>query len=286
MMFVVTAATGQLGRLVVEQLLARVPADQVAVVVRDAAKAADLAALGVEVRIADHGDPAALAGVFGPGDRVLLISGNEFGTRIAQHAAVVDAATVAGVALLAYTGILGGPATRFTVADDHHVTERLIEDSGLPYTFLRNGWYTENYTGQLPGVLASGAVIGTTAPDSRLATASRADYAEAAAIVLVGPGHENATYELSGDTAWTLREYAAEVTRQSGTPVAYRPLPDADYAEILIGAGLPDFMAAVFADTENAIGRGELATVTGDLSRLLGRPTTPLADTIAAALAG
>ncbi|WP_406299264.1 SDR family oxidoreductase [Embleya sp. NBC_00888] len=283
-MYVVTAATGQLGRLVVRHLLDRVPADRVAVVVRDPAKAADLADRGVAIRTADHDDAESLVGVFGPGDRVLLVSGNEFGIRVAQHAAVVDAAKAAGVALLAYTGILGGPNTRFLVADDHHVTERLIQDSGVPYTFLRNGWYTENYTARLPGVPAGGTILGSAAPDSRLATAARTDYAEAAAIVLTGPGHEYATYELAGDTAWTLAEYADVVTRLSGTPVAYRALPAAEYARALRAAGLPEPMIPVFADTEAAIARGELATTTGHLADLLGRPTTPLADSVTAAL--
>ncbi|WP_163551943.1 NmrA family NAD(P)-binding protein [Candidatus Frankia alpina] len=257
-MLVVTGATGQLGRLVVRHLLQRVPAD--------------------------HDIPDSLSGAFSAGDRVLLISGNEFGRRLAQHTAVISAARTAGVGLLAYTGILGGAATRFVVADDHHATEKAIEDSGLPYTFLRNGWYTENYTGQLPGVLASGAIIGTADPDSRIATATRDDYAEAAAAVLAGEDHGNTTYELSGDTAWSLREYAAEISRQSGTQVVYQQLAVDDYRKNLADAGLPEAMLSVFTDTEDAIARGELAGTSGDLSRLIGHPTTPLAATITAAL--
>ncbi len=282
-MLVVTGATGQLGRLVVRHLLQRVPADQIAVLVRDPARAAHPAAHGAEIRTADHDIPDSLSGAFSAGDRVLLISGNEFGRRLAQHTAVISAARTAGVGLLAYTGILGGAATRF-VADDHHATEKAIEDSGLPYTFLRNGWYTENYTGQLPGVLASGAVIGTADPDSRIATATRDDYAEAAAAVLAGEDHENTTYELSGDTAWSLREYAAEISRQSGTQVVYQQLAVDDYRKNLADAGLPEAMLSVFTDTEDAIARGELAGTSGDLSRLIGHPTTPLAATITAAL--
>jgi NAD(P)H dehydrogenase (quinone) len=279
-MIVVTGATGQLGRLVVRHLLELVPADQIAVVVRDPARAAHPAEHGVDVRIADHDVPESLISTFHAGDRVLLISGNQFGRRLAQHDAVIAAAKTADVALLAYTSILGGPATRFVVADDHHVTEQAIQDSGLPYTFLRNGWYTENYTAQLANVLAHGAVIGTAPPDSRLATASRDDYAAAAAAVLASAGHANQIYELSGDTAWSLRDYAAEIARQSGTPITYQQVPDDRYRHILTDNGLPEAMLAVFTDTENAIARGELATTTGELSYLIGRPTTPVAATI------
>jgi NAD(P)H dehydrogenase (quinone) len=279
-MIVVTGATGQLGRLVLRRLLELVPADQLAVVVRDPARAAHPAEHGVQVRIADHDVPESLISTFNAGDRVLLISGNQFGRRLAQHDAVIDAARTANVALLAYTSILGGPATRFAVADDHHVTEKAIEDSGLPYTFLRNGWYTENYTAQLANVLANGAVIGTAPAGSRLATATREDYAAAAAAVLANAGHENQIYELSGDTAWSLRDYAAEVSRQSGKHVTYQQVPDDQYRRILTDSGLPEAMLTVFTDTEDAIARGELATTTGELGHLIGRPTTPVATTI------
>jgi NAD(P)H dehydrogenase (quinone) len=277
---VVTGATGQLGRLVVRHLLELVPPDRIAVVVRDPARAAHPAQHGVEVRIADHDVPESLVGTFNAGDRVLLISGNQFGRRLAQHDAVIAAARNADVALLAYTSILGGPATRFVVADDHHVTEKAIEDSGLPYAFLRNGWYTENYTAQLANILAQGAMIGTAPADSRLATATRDDYAAAAATVLAGVGHENQIYELSGDTAWSLRDYAADVSRQSGKHVNYQQVSDDQYRRILTDSGLPEAMLAVFTDTEDAIARGELATTTGELSRLIDRPTTAVATTI------
>jgi NAD(P)H dehydrogenase (quinone) len=283
-MIVVTGATGQLGRKVVQHLLDLVPADQIAVLVRDPGRAGHPGEHGVDVRIADHDDVESLQGAFGPGDRVLLISGNRFGQRLNQHANVIAAAQAANVGLLAYTSILGGPATRFVVADDHHVTEKAIQDSGLPYTFLRNGWYTENYTDQLSGVLEHGTVIGTAPPRSRLATATRDDYAAAAAVVLAGPGHENASYELSGDVAWSLAGYAAEIARQAGKPVTYQQVSVEAYRQILTEAGLPEAMHPVFIDTEGAIERGELATTSADLSRLIGRPSTPLAVTIAATL--
>ena len=279
-MIVVTGATGQLGRLVVRNLIDLVPADRIAVVVRDPARATHPAEHGIEVRVADHDVPASLTGAFQAGDRVLLISGNQFGLRRAQHEAVIDAAKAADVALLAYTSILGGPDTQFVVADDHHTTERAIEDSGLPFSLLRNGWYTENYTAQLPTVLKHGAVVGTADPDSRLATATRNDYAAAAATVLAGEGHENTVYELSGDEAWSLHEYATEISQQSGQDITYRQVSATEYRQILTDSGLPAAMLDVFVETEDAIARGELATVTGDLHRLIGRSSTSLAEVI------
>ncbi|MDQ1009045.1 NAD(P)H dehydrogenase (quinone) [Streptomyces sp. V4I23] len=284
MSIVVTGATGALGRLVVDELLAAVPADRIAAVVRDKEKAADLAARGVELRIADYSEPATLDGAFRAGDRVLLISGSEVGRRVAQHAAVIEAAKAAGVAQLAYTGVLGGPDADFDLAAEHKATEELILDSGLPYTFLRNGWYTENYTGNLGPVLEHGTVVGN-AGDGRIASATRADYAAAAAAVLTGEGHLGAAYELSGDAAWSLAEYAAELSRQTGRTITYTEVPAETHLGILTGAGVPEPFARILVDVDRAIGRGLLARTTGDLARLAGRPTTPLAETVATALA-
>ncbi|MGW0897115.1 SDR family oxidoreductase [Streptomyces goshikiensis] len=284
MSIVVTGATGALGRLVVEELLGRVPADRLAVVVRNKEKAADLAERGIDVRIADYDDAASLAGAFHAGDRVLLISGSEVGRRVPQHTAVIEAAKSAGVAQLAYTGILGGPEADFELAAEHKVTEQAILDSGLPYTFLRNGWYHENYTGNLGTVLEHGAVVGS-AGAGRVASAARADYAAAAAVVLTGDGHLGRVYELSGDTAWSLEEYAAEVAAQAGREVAYTEVPAEAHLSILTGAGLPEGFAALLVDVDAAISRGRLAGTGGDLSRLIGRPTTPVSEAIAGALA-
>ncbi|MEU9182123.1 SDR family oxidoreductase [Streptomyces sp. NPDC048550] len=284
MSIVVTGATGALGRLVVEELLNRVPAERVAVVVRSKEKAADLAEHGVEVRVADYDAPETLAAAFRSGDRVLLISGNEVGRRVPQHTAVIEAAQAAGVAQLAYTGILGGPEADFDLAAEHKVTEQAILDSGLPYTFLRNGWYHENYTHHLPTVLEHGAVVGS-AGAGRIASAARADYAAAAAAVLTGEGHLNQVYELSGDTAWSLAEYAAEIAAQSGKEVAYTEVPADAHLSILTGAGVPEGFAAILVDVDAAISRGRLAHTGGDLSRLIGRPTTPVAHAITSALA-
>ncbi|MFD9245198.1 NAD(P)H-binding protein [Streptomyces sp. NPDC059556] len=289
MSIVVTGATGQLGRLVIDSLLSdpTVPAESVVAVVRDKAKAADLAERGVELRIADYSKPETLAGAFGAGDRVLLVSGSEVGQRVAQHAAVIDAAKAAGVAQLAYTGVLGGDDADFDLAAEHKATERLILDSGLPYTFLRNGWYTENYTANLAPVLAHGAVVAN-AGEGRVASATRADYAAAAAAVLAGPAEEhlNTVYELSGDTAWSFAEYAAEVAAQSGREITYSNVPAEAHLAILTGAGVPAPFAEILVDVDRAVEHGALARQTGDLARLIGRPTTPIAVTIKEALAG
>ncbi|SEC74598.1 NmrA family NAD(P)-binding protein [Streptomyces sp. TLI_105] len=286
MSIVVTGATGQLGRLVVTELLARVPARSVVAVVRDKAKAADLAERGVELRVADYDEPETLAGVFAAGDRVLLISGHEIGRRVAQHTAVVTAAKAAGVAQLAYTGILGGPDAGLVLAEEHKGTEQAILDSGLPYTFLRNGWYTENYTANLAPVLAHGAVVAN-AGEGRVASAARADYAAAAAVVLTGPldEHLGRAYELNGDVSWSFAEYAAEVARQSGQEITYSDVPAATHLEILVGAGVPQPFAEILVDIDEAVARGELAARGDDLARLIGRPTTPITETIKDALA-
>jgi len=281
MSIVVTAATGHLGQLVIDELLTRVPADQVVAVARNAEKAAPLAARGVEVRIADYNDPAALATAFRAGDTVLLISGYE-PNRVAQHQSVIDAAKAAGVARIAYTSVLGGPEADFDLAADHISTEQAILDSGLPYTFLRNGWYHEVYTEQIAVQLEHG-VVGS-AGDGRIGSASRRDYAAAAAVVLTGDGHEKTAYELNGDIAWTLTEYAAELSKQSGKDVAYNNVPAETHVGILIGAGLPEPLARLFVGVDNAIERGRLAGRGSDLSRLIGRPTTPLPDAIAVGL--
>jgi NAD(P)H dehydrogenase (quinone) len=283
MSIVITGASGQLGRLVVADLLAAgVAPDDVTAIARSEAKAAGL---GVHVHVGDYDRPETLEGAFAPGDRVLLISGSEVGKRVPQHTAVIDAAKAAGVAQLAYTGVFGGPKADFTLVDEHHVTEDLVLASGLPYTFLRNSWYSDGYIAGLADTIARGTVTNSVPPEARIATASRADYAAAAAVVLRTEGHLNATYELSGDTAWTFGEFAAEVTRQSGRPVAHNCVSPEENKKILLSAGLPPALAEMLVGVDAAIGRGLLAGTPGDLSRLIGRPTTPIADSIAAALA-
>ncbi|MER6428986.1 SDR family oxidoreductase [Streptomyces sp900105245] len=282
MSIVVTGATGHLGWHVVEQLLEKVPAERITAVVRDKEKAAGLAARGVRLAVADYNAPDTFDGLFSAGDRVLLISGNEFDKgRVRQHEVVIDAARAAGVALLAYTSAPG--SLRAALADDHRATEEVLLASGLPYSLLRNGWYHENYTENLAPVLEHGAVV-QAAGDGRISSASRADYAAAAVAVLTGEGHENTTYELGGDVAWGFAEYAAELSRQTGREIVYNPVSVEALTGILTGAGLPAPLAAILAGVDASIEKGELAVSSGDLSRLTGRPTTPLADAVAAAL--
>ena len=284
MSIVVTGATGHLGRFVIEGLLEKVPADRITAVVRSEEKAAGFAARGVKLAIADYNAPETFDGLFSAGDKVLLISGNEFDKgRVAQHKVVLDAAKAAGVALLAYTSAPGSLSA--ALADDHRGTEAAILESGVTYALLRNGWYHENYTENLAPVLEHGAVV-QAAGEGRISAASRADYAAAAVAVLTGEGHENKTYELGGDTAFGFAEYAAELSRQTGKEIAYNSVPGEVYEGILTGAGLPAPFAAILVGVDASIEKGELVVATGDLSRLTGRPTTPIAESIAAALKG
>ncbi|MGW3035617.1 SDR family oxidoreductase [Streptomyces sp. NPDC001178] len=284
MSIVVTGSTGHLGRHVVEQLLEKVPAEQITAVVRDEAKGADFAARGVKLAVADYNAPETFDSVFSAGDKVLLISGNEFDKgRVGQHKVVIEAAKAAGVALLAYTSAPGSLTA--ALVDDHRGTEEALLASGVPFTLLRNGWYHENYTENLAPVLEHNAVVAA-AGEGRVSSASRADYAAAAVAVLTGEGHENKTYELGGDEAWSFAEYAAELSKATGKEIVYSPVSVEAYTGILTGAGLPGPLAAVFAGVDASIEKGELVVSTGDLSRLAGRPTTPLADAIAVAVKG
>lgn len=284
MSIVVTGATGHLGRHVVEQLLEKVPAERITAVVRDETKGAAFAARGVRLAVADYNIPETFDGLFAAGDKVLLISGNEFDKgRVQQHQVVIDAAKAAGAALLAYTSAPGSLTA--ALADDHRATERVLLASGLPYTLLRNGWYHENYTENLAPVLEHSAVV-QAAGEGRISSAARADYAAAAVAVLTGEGHEGRTYELSGDEAWGFAEYAAELSRQTGQEIAYNSVPGEVLHGILTGAGLPEAFAAILVGVDASIEKGELADTPGDLSRLAGRPTTPLAEAVAAALKG
>lgn len=282
-MILVTGATGQLGRLVIRNLLETVPAAQVVAAVRSPAKAADLAALGVQVREADYTRPATLAAAFAGVTKALLISSSEIGQRAAQHAAVIQAAKSAGVQLVAYTSILRAPASRMALAVEHRETETMLQSSGVPHVLLRNGWYTENYTGSIGAALAHGVVLGA-AGSGRIASATRADYAAAAAAVLVRDGQAGKVYELAGDHPFTMAEYAAEVARQSGKPVRYQDLPEAGYQAALVSVGLPEGFAALLAQSSACSAHDELYDAGRQLSALIGRPTTPLADAVAAAL--
>ncbi len=280
----VTGASGQLGRLVIKQLLLDMPAGDVAAMVRSPQAGTTFAADGLAVRVADYDRPdtldSALAGI----ERVLLISSSAVGARVAQHRNVIEAARRAGVGLLAYTSLLHADASPLGLAGEHRETEALLRASGVPFVLLRNGWYTENYMAALPAALAHHALLGS-AGQGRIASAARIDYAAAAAAVLTGDEDRSSrVLELAGDDAYTLDELAAAVARQSGEDIVYKDLPPADYEAALLGAGLPGFLAALLADSDAAAARGALFDESRQLSRLIGRPTTPLTASIAAAL--
>jgi len=283
-MIIVTAASGQLGRLVIQQLLQRVPAGQIVAAVRDVNKVADLAAQGVQVRHADYTDPASLDVAFQGASKILLISSNDLGQRVAQHRNVIDAAVRARVSLLAYTSLLHADTSTMALAVEHRATEAALLASGLPYSLLRNGWYVENYTGSLAAALAHGALVGG-AGEGRIAAAARADYAEAAAVVLTSTQAPAAIYELAGDQAFTLAELAAEVSLQSGKTIPFQNLPQQAYAELLKNVGLPAAMAELIADADAQTALGALDDRSGTLGRLLGRPTATLAAAVREALA-
>lgn len=284
MSIVVTGATGHLGRLVVESLLDRgVAAADIVATGRDVGTIADLAGRGVTVRRADFDDPASLKDAFAGAEKLLLVSASEVGRRIPQHRNAVDAARAAGIGLLVYTSAPKADDTRLKLAAEHRATEEYIRASGLPFVILRNNWYLEVYTAQIPAQLEHGAVTGA-AGDGRFTPAARRDYAEAAAAVLIAGGPAGQVYELGGDTPITLAEYAAELARQSGRPVEYRNLPLDAYTTTLEGFGLPAAAAEVIADADAGIARGDLLTTGGTLSRLIGRPATTLAEAVRAGL--
>ncbi|MBA4339804.1 SDR family oxidoreductase [Hyphomonas sp.] len=281
-MIAVTGATGQLGRLTVKALLAKAPADQLVALVRSPDKAGDL---GIADRAADYTKPetldAALTGV----EALLLISSNEIGQRKLQHRNAIDAAKRAGVKRIVYTSLLHADTSPLSLAPEHMDTEAALKASGISYTILRNGWYTENYTGSIPGALAGGAFIGS-AGEGRISSATRADLAEAAAVVLTANSHDGKTYELAGDTSYSLADLAAELSRQTGRTLPYVNLPEAEYAKILAGLGLPTDLANGLAAWDVCASQGALCSEDKTLSRLLGRPTTPLHEAVATALKG
>lgn len=278
-MIAVTGATGQLGRLVIKSLKEKGAAGDTIALVRSPEKAAGL---GVEIRAFDYDKPETLAPALEGVETLLLISASEVGKRAVQHQNVIDAAKAAGVGRIVYTSLLNADTSPISLAEEHRQTEAALKASGVPYTVLRNSWYTENYTGALGGAIASGSIVGS-AGEGKLATASRADLAEAAASAILGSGHENKVYELGG-APFTLAELAAEVSRQTGKTIVYNNLPQAEYASLLGSFGLPEPAAQMISAADAHAADGALFTASGDLERLLGRSATPLADAVRIAL--
>ena len=283
MTIVVTGATGHLGQLTVQALLARgVPAQDIVAGGRNTDALQELAGLGVRTAVVDYTDPASLRAALVGADKVLLISGNVPGQRVAQHGAVIDAAKAAGVGQLVYTSAPKADDTPLVLAPEHAATEALIQESGVPFTILRNNWYTENYLETAKQAIATGEIVGS-AGNGRVASASRADFAAAAAVVLTADGHQGRTYELAGDVSWTFDDFAAVLSDPAGRPVTYRSVPTEQHVEILQGFGLDAGTAGFVAALDDNIRHGALDCSSTDLRDLIGRPTTPLAEGLAGA---
>ena len=280
MTIAVTAAAGQLGHIVIDKLKQKVSAGDLLALVR---RPEQTEVLGVAAQPIDYSAPATLDAPLRGVNTLLLISSSEIGKRAVQHANVIAAAKKAGVERIVYTSVLHADVSSLSLADEHRATEAELKSSGLAYTLLRNGWYTENYTGSVGPALTNGALIGS-AGDGRISSATREDLAEASVAVLTTPGHENMTYELAGDEAWTLTDLAAEISRQTGKNIPYHNLPAADYAAALEGAGLPKELAAAIASYDVSASQGALYGSERTLSQLIGRPTTPLATSVERAL--
>ncbi|EFE0633634.1 TPA: NAD(P)H:quinone oxidoreductase [Escherichia coli] len=278
-MIAITGATGQLGHYVIESLVKTVPASQIVAIARNPAKAQALSAQGITVRQADYGDEAALTSALQGVEKLLLISSSEVGQRAPQHRNVINAAKAAGVKFIAYTSLLHADKSPLGLAAEHIETEKMLANSGIAYTLLRNGWYTENYLASATAALEHGVFIGA-AGDGKIASATRVDYAAAAARVISEAGHEGKVYELAGDSAWTLTQLAAELTKQSGKPVTYQNLSEADFATALKGVGLPVGLADMLADSDVGASKGGLFDDSKTLSKLIGRPTTTLAESV------
>lgn len=282
-MIAVTGATGQLGQLVINALLKTVAASEIVALVRDPTKAQALSDKGVQVRRGDYNDKAALDRALQGVEKLLLISSSEVGQRTSQHRNVIEAANAADVQLIAYTSLLHADTSPLGLAAEHVETEKLLADSGLAYALLRNGWYSENYLASVPAALQHGLFIGS-AGEGKIASATRADYAEAAARVLTLDDQAGRVYELAGDDAWTLSDLCASLSALSGNTVAYQNLSEADFAAALMGAGLPEGFAKLLADSDAGAAKGGLFDDGRQLSALIGRPTTPLAASLKAML--
>jgi len=280
MKFAVTGSTGQLGRLIVNKLKEKVNADSIVALARSVENGSDL---GVEVREADYAKPDTLDLALSDVDTLMLVSSSEVGRRAEQHHNVIEAAKKAGVSRIVYTSLLRADTSTLDLAAEHKATERELKASGIPFTILRNGWYTENYSGSIPGALAGGAFLGS-AGTGEISSATRADFADAAVAVLTTGGHDGKTYELAGDESYTLSDLASEISRQTGREIEYKDLPASEYAQTLVGFGLPEGLAGAIAGWDKEAASGALFDDGKQLSALIGRATTPLSEAVADAL--
>ncbi len=276
----ITGATGQLGRLVVEKLKERLKDENIVALVRSPEKAADL---GIEIRPFDYIKSETLADALNGIDHLLMISGSQIGQRKKQHENVIEAAKEAGVKWIVYTSLLNADTSSLSLAPEHVETEKMLATSGIPHTILRNGWYTENYLGSLQGALTAGAFFGS-AGEGKISSATREDFAEAAAVVLSSEGHQGKVYELAGDETYTLKDLAAEVSRQTGKETPYNNLNAEEYVTVLTSAGVPEEFALILAGWDVGILNNDVFNDDRTLSKLIGRPTTRLADAVKKAL--
>ncbi|MFM6929009.1 MAG: SDR family oxidoreductase [Bdellovibrio sp.] len=281
-MIAVTGATGHLGQLVIAELIAKgTNPKEIIAIIRNRAKAQNLISKGIEIREADYKSEEALEKALTGVNQLVMISGSEVGQRVQQHTNIVNAAKKAHVKYIAYTSILKADTSKMLLAKEHLATEQLIQATGIPYSFLRNGWYIENYTEQLKGALEHGAIAGS-AKNGKISAATRADYA-AAAVAAVKKAAPHAIYELGGE-AFTMSELAAVVSRVSGKKVEYKDLPSSEYAQMLMGFGVPQGFAEVLADSDIGITRGDLYTESTDLRNLIGRAPASLESAVQAAV--
>lgn len=279
MKIAITGATGQLGQQVIQHLISLSNEHDIVALVRHPEKAASFKAQGIEVRHFDYDDIETLEPALEGIDKLLLISGNEIGRRTTQHKAVIDAAKVAGVPYIAYTSLLNAEHSALGLAQEHRETEQLIRESGLSYTFLRNNWYVENYLGSLQHDIASGVIYGASG-EGRISAATRSDYAEATARVLLSPVLSNQTYELAASQSFTKAELAAAIAQVANQPVRYENLSADAYQAVLIQAGLPEGLASFLAEVDLKTADGAMFSEIRDLEQLLGRPTTSLSHAI------
>ncbi|MGD9510736.1 MAG: SDR family oxidoreductase [Geminicoccaceae bacterium] len=280
MTIAVTGATGQLGRMIVQELKQKVAPGKIVALARTPGKATDL---GVDVREADYEKPETLDRALRGVETLMLVSSSEVGKRASQHANVIAAAKGAGVKRIVYTSLLHADTSPMSLAPEHVQTEDALKASGIAHTILRNGWYTENYTASVPGAVKAGALVGS-AGEGRISSATRNDLAEAAVAVLTGDGHDGKVYELAGDDAYTLAALAAEISRQTDKAIPYKNLPRDEYAAVLESAGVPADFAGALADFDVDASKGALFEDGRQLSALIGRQTTPLSDAVVAAL--
>lgn len=281
MKIAVTGATGQLGNLVIAELKRKTGSEKLVALVRNPEKATDL---DIEVRAFDYDSkPETLAASLKGIDRLLLISSSEVGKRFAQHSNVIAAAKEADVQWIVYTSLLHATDSSLSLAEEHVATEKILGESGIPHTILRNGWYTENHIGSIAGALHAGAFVGS-AGEGKISAASRQDFAEAAALVLLDEKHIGKVYELAGDEAYTLTDFASEISKHSGKNIPYSDLLEEEFANVLKSVGLPGGLAEAIASWDTGIAKDDLYNDTKQLSELIGRPTTPMAETVKEAL--